>query len=972
MATINESKFIKHNNYYFVESNNIKVFPCAYRGYSSTGNSPLVFDPEARSTTEANFTKTYHQISPNKTSYIVSWTGSNSSEGTLTLVLGGYYFEINNCKATDFIGSDNTEYSVYINLKNQALATSSSDTNRTTEVLSSYSNSEDYLDFKIPNTENYIFVGLAISNIADSDISYSYKLTPFKAVLDENNELTNIKLNYSACALPNLLDTGTGDYSIRMIEEISTGTDMSTVASGNYAVAFGHHSEASGDTSFATGFETKAAGENSLAGGYKAEATGKQSVALGNDTTATGDNSFALGINTTASGAQSVSLGNNTIASGNNSLAIGSTLEAKGTNSIATGIGTKAEGSYSYAGGYQTKATKEGSYAIGKNTEATGEYSVATGENTKADHKNSQASGLYTKTGGENQTVIGKYNTGNSDTLFEIGNGSESARSNALEVETNKTQIRTDLEIIPNNETSCMTIDSADILINPIDNVEISTDCISMTAKTDATVNIGETNTNKIKIDSTTLEIKNLASKTVTIPTISTITSKVEIKDDTTESTDSTKKIEIDFDSSKLKSTIPVEMTNTLKVSGNTSLENTLTVKKATTIDDALTVKKATTLKDSLTVDKATTLKDNLSVTKNTNIGGTLDITGNTSIKSDLEVTGNTTLKGTLSTKESITSDKNISLTSTTGITHTLTLGSSINKDAGEISIYDKTTAATPYFKLSCKETTGGTLDLTGNIKIKPETYTKAQPSGEDDFAGALVVKNGGLVVRGNFIMGSNSAESGDNTVAGNTTVQGNIYIVDPNNVSDNKIKLLTNGNVEVAGSLTVSTVNLNNINVAASETGEAQTSTIYGINFKTPAEEAKEKRKHTSIENIYNLNINNDMTVGSSIKLLGSTGFIEGKVFNAISDIRKKTNIKDYRCEKSILDLPLKSFEYINDESHTKYIGCIAQDLQEICPEIVNKDSEGYLSIQESKLVYLLLQEVKELKEKVELLERR
>jgi hypothetical protein len=75
MATITESNFIKHNNnnnYYFVKSNNIKVFPCAYRGYNSTGNSPLVFDPEARSTTEANFTNTFHKLSSNKDSYVVS------------------------------------------------------------------------------------------------------------------------------------------------------------------------------------------------------------------------------------------------------------------------------------------------------------------------------------------------------------------------------------------------------------------------------------------------------------------------------------------------------------------------------------------------------------------------------------------------------------------------------------------------------------------------------------------------------------------------------------------------------------------------------------------------------------------------------------------------------------------------------------------------------------------------------------
>ena len=90
---------------------------------------------------------------------------------------------------------------------------------------------------------------------------------------------------------------------------------------------------------------------------------------------------------------------------------------------------------------------------------------------------------------------------------------------------------------------------------------------------------------------------------------------------------------------------------------------------------------------------------------------------------------------------------------------------------------------------------------------------------------------------------------------------------------------------------------------------------------------------------------------------------------FNATSDIRKKTAIQDYKCNKSILDLPIKEFEFIGDETHTKHIGCIAQDLQEICPEIVHEDKEGYLSIEETKLVYLLLQEVKELKKELKVL---
>lgn len=93
--------------------------------------------------------------------------------------------------------------------------------------------------------------------------------------------------------------------------------------------------------------------------------------------------------------------------------------------------------------------------------------------------------------------------------------------------------------------------------------------------------------------------------------------------------------------------------------------------------------------------------------------------------------------------------------------------------------------------------------------------------------------------------------------------------------------------------------------------------------------------------------------------------GSSTAQTFNAVSDRRLKENIKDYKCKKSILDLPIKEFDYKKTGTHA--IGCIAQDLQEICPEIVNIDKDGYLSIQESKLVYLLLQEVKQLKAEID-----
>lgn len=81
-------------------------------------------------------------------------------------------------------------------------------------------------------------------------------------------------------------------------------------------------------------------------------------------------------------------------------------------------------------------------------------------------------------------------------------------------------------------------------------------------------------------------------------------------------------------------------------------------------------------------------------------------------------------------------------------------------------------------------------------------------------------------------------------------------------------------------------------------------------------------------------------------------------------SDKRLKENERPYKSDKSILDLPIYKYDYINGSKNQ--IGCMAQDLKEICPEIVEEDEKGYLHIQESKIVYLLIEEVKKLKEEI------
>ena len=108
----------------------------------------------------------------------------------------------------------------------------------------------------------------------------------------------------------------------------------------------------------------------------------------------------------------------------------------------------------------------------------------------------------------------------------------------------------------------------------------------------------------------------------------------------------------------------------------------------------------------------------------------------------------------------------------------------------------------------------------------------------------------------------------------------------------------------------------------------------------------------------------NIQVSTSSSTSTSPTFDTVTASTFTGGSDRRIKENIKEYKCKKSILDLPIVEFDFIDTHKHS--IGCIAQDLQEICPEIVHENCNGYLTIEETKIVYLLLDEVKKLKEEL------
>lgn len=162
---------------------------------------------------------------------------------------------------------------------------------------------------------------------------------------------------------------------------------------------------------------------------------------------------------------------------------------------------------------------------------------------------------------------------------------------------------------------------------------------------------------------------------------------------------------------------------------------------------------------------------------------------------------------------------------------------------------------------------------------------------------------------------------------------------------------------------------------------GGAATST----HLELDCNEIQAKTNGTSTAQLY---INNDggctnfgggiLVKGNIVGQTDSTGYatisgftsISAGSFTATSDKRLKENIYSYTCDKNILDLDVKKFDFINGPKNQ--IGCLAQDLQEICPELVKEGEDGYLGINETKLVYLLLLKLKDQEKRLKQLEQR
>jgi hypothetical protein len=178
-----------YNNNYF-KSSDIKVFPSSFRGEYDWGveiaPATLVFDPEARLNTEANFILPKNALG--KTSYIFNY---NQTEDKIAFFLNGYYFEILNVSkylselANRFVGIKLRE--ITLQEETAENTTIKYDSERKTKILDSWEpGSSDLLDYAFEEKQ-YYFTGLKV--LAENETGANYMLKLFIATTDSPPEI---------------------------------------------------------------------------------------------------------------------------------------------------------------------------------------------------------------------------------------------------------------------------------------------------------------------------------------------------------------------------------------------------------------------------------------------------------------------------------------------------------------------------------------------------------------------------------------------------------------------------------------------------------------------------------------------------------------------------------------------------------------------------------------------------------------
>ena len=162
----------------------------------------------------------------------------------------------------------------------------------------------------------------------------------------------------------------------------------------------------------------------------------------------------------------------------------------------------------------------------------------------------------------------------------------------------------------------------------------------------------------------------------------------------------------------------------------------------------------------------------------------------------------------------------------------------------------------------------------------------------------------------------------------------------------------------------------------------DIQTSSMLKANYSIFGSDAKKqliiKPDEDKIISSMPIAVTTNTTItGSGSKI--TSEYVEAPYFNATSDIRAKTNINPFNTSAIDIIKSLNTYTYTYKDSGLISYGIMAQDVQTLKINdftfVNNPNASGengdYMSIKEDKLVYLLLEAVKEQQKQIDKLEK-
>lgn len=260
-------------------------------------------------------------------------------------------------------------------------------------------------------------------------------------------------------------------------------------------------------------------------------------------------------------------------------------------------------------------------------------------------------------------------------------------------------------------------------------------------------------------------------------------------------------------------------------------------------------------------------------------------------------------------------------------------------------------------------------IDVTAPVTISTSTQTvqtlSSTAAPRVNYSNASIIWRVGFESNANtsFIIDTGSGDrklsvspSGDLTIAGNFNAAGNVTVGN-NLVVDNN---LTVGGT-IIGSISGSSGNAATVTNGVYTIGNQSIAGIKTFTNNTPST----NKSTGSVVIIGGLGVSGAINAGGEI-----TAF-------ATSDISFKTNIENITDALSKIEkLNGVTFnwnelaeEIENKDTSIKEVGVIAQEVNEVLPEVVTVRDNGYMAVRYEKLVPLLIEAIKELHEEVKAL---